>query len=344
MNKVLSIIIPSCNMEKYLSQCLDSLLVPNIDDVEILVINDGSKDRTSEIAHGYEKQYPESIRVIDKPNGHYGSCINRGLKEATGKYVKVLDADDSFDTKVFEKFIEFLKNIETDIIFSNYCIVNESGTITSTKNFPIIKRDDSKPMSFKKALRLFLDSNMAMHGITYRTNLLKGINYHQTEGVAYTDQEWIFEPALNVRTVEQFPEVLYRYLVGRIGQSIDNSVVTKSISLQMRHCSKRLDDYERLSSNLTEEQNQFAFARLKFTMISNFNRIIFGKSSKDQTIFMLSLDKKLESIYPELYLSLNQEKIQPFIPFHYIKYWRKKIKDGKSLILINLIKFLIKLR
>ena len=69
MEKQISIIIPTCNMERYISQCLESLLIPNLSDVEILVINDGSKDRSSDIAHDYERRFPESIRVIDKPNG-----------------------------------------------------------------------------------------------------------------------------------------------------------------------------------------------------------------------------------------------------------------------------------
>ena len=119
MEKQISIIIPTCNMERYISQCLESLLIPNLSDVEILVINDGSKDRSSDIAHDYERRFPESIRVIDKPNGHYGSCINRGLKEATGRYIKVLDADDSFNKNEFNMFVEFLRGVSTEIVFSD---------------------------------------------------------------------------------------------------------------------------------------------------------------------------------------------------------------------------------
>lgn len=102
MDKILTIIIPTYNMEKYLRHCLDSLIVPNMDKVEVLMINDGSKDSSSAIGHEYQNRYPKTFRVIDKENGNYGSCINRGLKEATGKYVKVLDADDSFDQLIFK--------------------------------------------------------------------------------------------------------------------------------------------------------------------------------------------------------------------------------------------------
>lgn len=104
MEKQISIIIPTYNMEKYIGQCLDSLLIPEFDEVEILVVNDGYKDRSSEIAHSYANRYPDSIRVIDKSNGNYGSCINAALPVATGRYVKILDADDSFDTAEISKF------------------------------------------------------------------------------------------------------------------------------------------------------------------------------------------------------------------------------------------------
>ena len=109
-DKVLTLIIPSYNMEKYLDRCLSSLVVgkEQMGLFEALIINDGSKDRTSEIGHSYESSYPDTFRVIDKKNGHYGSCVNRGLAEAKGTFVKVLDADDAFDTDVFPSFLAFL--------------------------------------------------------------------------------------------------------------------------------------------------------------------------------------------------------------------------------------------
>ena len=112
-NKILTIIVPSYNMEAYLPKCLGSLIIDDKDllqKLEVIVVNDGSKDRTSEIAHEFEANYPGVFRVIDKKNGHYGSCINAGLAIATGFYVKVLDADDWFVTGHFQNFLRFIDN------------------------------------------------------------------------------------------------------------------------------------------------------------------------------------------------------------------------------------------
>lgn len=114
-------------MDKYLSKCLDSLLIPSIDKLDIIVVNDGSKDRSSEIAHSYVEKYPDSIRVIDKENGNYGSCINATLTTIRGKYVKILDADDSFNTTNFEEFIIQISKINADLVLSNYEKVDEKN-------------------------------------------------------------------------------------------------------------------------------------------------------------------------------------------------------------------------
>ena len=100
MEKVLTVVIPTYNMERYLERCLSSLVISPgmMEELEVLVINDGSKDCSSEIGHSFEAQYPNTFRVIDKKNGNYGSCINRGLKEARGKYIKILDSFKVFNS------------------------------------------------------------------------------------------------------------------------------------------------------------------------------------------------------------------------------------------------------
>ena len=128
MGKILTIVIPTYNMEKYLDKCLSSLIMPrNMDDLEVLIVNDGSKDSSLQIARRYEALYPQTFIVIDKDNGNYGSCINCGLKNASGKYFKVLDADDSYNTENLCNYLDFLRYLDIDLIMSDFLIIDQSN-------------------------------------------------------------------------------------------------------------------------------------------------------------------------------------------------------------------------
>ena len=105
--KLLSIVVPTYNMSAYLCRCLDSVTRDDVPDtLELIVVNDGSTDNSLSIMQEYAKKRPDIINIIDKTNGHYGSCVNAALKVATGKYFRILDADDWLDT---EQLIQFLK-------------------------------------------------------------------------------------------------------------------------------------------------------------------------------------------------------------------------------------------
>ena len=129
MEKQLTLIIPTYNMERYLRTCLDSLIIDEGQQaLEVLIINDGSKDASSAIAHEYEREYPDIFRVINKENGNYGSCINRGLKEATGRYLKILDADDYFDNASLIQFLKIIVTIDTDMILTDNTIYGDNNS------------------------------------------------------------------------------------------------------------------------------------------------------------------------------------------------------------------------
>ena len=109
--KILSIAIPVYNTEKYIKRCMDSILLKEIiDDIEIILVNDGSKDNSINIMNEYKDSYPQSVVVIDKENGGHGSTINAALTVASGKYFRVLDSDDWFDSIDFITFVKNLKN------------------------------------------------------------------------------------------------------------------------------------------------------------------------------------------------------------------------------------------
>lgn len=109
MEKILTVTIPSYNVEKYLRQTLDSFLAEEIlEEIEVLIVDDGSKDGTAAIGKEYEKNYPGTFRVISKENGGHGSTINRGIQEAKGQYFKVVDGDDWVNTGDFIKLVKAL--------------------------------------------------------------------------------------------------------------------------------------------------------------------------------------------------------------------------------------------
>lgn len=330
MKKFLSIIIPSFNMEAYIERCLNSLIIPSIDDIEILVINDGSTDNTSEIAHSFESKFPGSIKVIDKSNGHYGSCVNRGLKEASGKYVKILDADDYFDTDNFEIFINFLKACDADIILNNYCLVNSKFEVIEKRNFPFILQGEGPLID---GFDLLSNQIMAMHAVTYKKSLLINNGYRQSEGVAYTDQEWIFYPVFYAQTIAQFPQTIYCYLSDREGQSTDLNILKKALPSQFALLNKRLEFYDKSTAMIESVIRNYVYIRFYYSLVNLYNLIILSKFNYDIQQMLSKFDQKLKIVMPDLYLTLASKKISRFLPLNVISLWRKNNRNFNSPIL-----------
>ena len=230
MDKLLSIIVPSYNMEAYLPKCLGSLvIVPEMmERLEVLVVNDGSKDRTSEIAHEFATRWPATFKVIDKTNGNYGSCINRGLAEATGTFIKILDADDTFDTNAFAEFLAAIVKTEAehpgeiDMFLSDKVTVDETGSATASLVLPL------PPRTIFPLEEIDLDVQIEMHCVAFRASLLRANGYRQTEGISYTDTEWATVPLIYAHKAVYIPLSIYRYLYGRAGQTCDTDVSLKN--------------------------------------------------------------------------------------------------------------------
>lgn len=110
MNKLLTIIIPAYNVAEYIEQAIDSLVECKsiLNDLDIIIINDGSKDNTLDKIKTYEKKYPQCIRVISKENGGHGSVLNWGIKKSLGLYMRVLDGDDWVLKEGLVKLVKFI--------------------------------------------------------------------------------------------------------------------------------------------------------------------------------------------------------------------------------------------
>ena len=310
-----------------MERCLDSLIVCKqlMEELEILVINDGSKDRSSEIAHQYEIRFPHSFRVIDKDNGNYGSCINRGLKEATGKYVKVLDADDWFDTAEFEQFIIALKKLDVDLVLTSFNIISNGTKVSSPAYKPDL--ESLKVYDFQK-MEIQQVGVWMMHAVTYRVQLLKQMNYHQSEGISYTDTEWTYLPLSNVESFAYVNRVVYQYLLGRDGQTMNISVMVRSI-WQLEQIVKKLADH--LNDLSPEMRNSFSYittSRQIECLTGIIYKICLINQSNDQfdNKRLMEFDSYIYAFRPDLYEQMDKLKVKPYFPVHYVRFWRKNGK------------------
>lgn len=315
MDKILSVVIPTYNMEEYLKGCLDSFILPVqslMSSLEVLVVIDGATDKSSSIAHQYQDRYPETFRVIDKENGNYGSCINRGLKVATGKYIRILDADDSYNTENFARFLQILSSIDADLILSDYNLVDNNGNILERRSFDLETMITTDIVKVLKPV-----SELEMHAITYRRQILLDINYHQTEGISYTDTEWAFIPLMAVNTVCYVNLQIYNYLVGRPGQTMDISVLRKSMPQMMTVYKRLMQIYN--SSHLDAHKNSILFDhRIDGFVERTYGQTLYNKVlDKDELKRLDEMVKKYKPLLYEALGNLNDGYVW------YVKQWRR---------------------
>ena len=318
--KLLTLVVAAYNMEDYLSQCLDSVTRSDVPDtLEVIVVNDGSKDRTSEIAHQYEKQFGHIIRVIDKENGHYGSCINKALEVATGKYFRPLDADDWMNTDALISLLSLLEHNDNDLIMTGYSTYLPHDVINHITFPDFVKIGEPYSLDSLDFEKEGLDCFMKMHVMTYKTSVLRSIPLQLNTGISYTDSEYCMFPLDRSDSVVFYNLDLYQYNLSREGQTMQRDIVVKSIkpfyTLSMRMMDFFIDDYKR--NNSVVRSNQRCIIR---QVVYYFFRssLIFVKDSKDNQKMLSDIMAKL-SENKELkddILSLKYRKI-PFINIWY---------------------------
>ena len=313
-DKVLTVVVPTYNMEKYLRRCLDSLIVSDeqMQMLEVLVINDGSKDTSSQIAHEYQDRYPQTFRVIDKENGNYGSCVNRGLKEATGKYIKILDADDWFDNANFKKYLDTVKDLDVDLVLNDRVTVNAEGKITM---------NDNAPFPRNKVFNFFPShTGLAMHRVCYKTENLRNIGYRQTEGISYTDTQWVFYPMTTVKTSWYVPLTIYNYLVGREGQTMNPKVRKKSLSQHFVIFDGMISTY--MNGDYPDDVKEWMKSTI-FSLMNIIYKETIMKFRDEKNAPLIEFDNRLKENYKEFYEESSEKiVISNKLKYKYVKEWR----------------------
>lgn len=318
--KALSLIIPTYNMECYLETTLTSLLVDNgLEMLEIIVVNDGSTDNSLSIARGFQERYPDVFLVIDKPNGHYGSCVNAGLKAATGKYVKVLDADDSFDRDNLEEMLRLLGKIDVDLLISHFVTVSPEGERGKPRHLHL---PSNKILDIRQVYRTMGRIGTWMHELTYRRSIFSEIDYHQTEGILYSDLQWGMVPMSRVRTLYYMDKVVYLYLFGRSGQSMELSVHKEHLSDEYRCLMEIVKTYRHIAF-CCRETREMLYQKLYRRLCWSYRECMITYNDRHAKP-LLAFDEGLRTIDKDLYRKLNSRLLSiPLIPVPFIKLWRR---------------------
>ena len=288
VEKQLTISVAAYNAEDYLDICLQSFIASGVlDALDVIVVNDGSKDSTIQIAEKYSKEYPDSIRVIDKPNGGHGSTIITSIPVAMGRYYKIVDSDDWLEPESLKRYIEDLKESNEDLIVNHYYYVYTSGKkelITYSNG-----QDDSKFV------------NLDIHSLTIKTNIIKQVGPIIDEHCFYVDTELAIFPMKYVKTIKRLDYPLYDYLIGREGQSVDSANMLKRRD-QLENVTKRcVDDYlSNQDSFKSTKAKEYTYDRLiGCTQIFYWTLMLGnGKNFKQEIVnFDSWLRRKDENIY-----------------------------------------------
>lgn len=288
----LTIVVPAYNVEAYLEKCIYSLISHrNVNQTDIIIVNDGSTDRTLEIARAYEKLTNGVVRVIDKENGGHGSTINAGIANAKGKYFRLIDGDDWVDSENLAKLVDKLENEDADIVLTKGCYEYvEQAELVNIIDYDML--NEGTVYHFEDLL--FPGYGFANYGpllttSNYRTDVLRRANFKISEKCPYVDMEFNSFSLRYVDTVKHYDLDIYRYLIGRAGQTVSRDF-----------WKKKYRDHEHVIFNIlktVQEMEDYTAAKKQYV----YEHIIAQMS--DSQVFMfdqLCLWEKIDTFFEKL--------------------------------------------
>lgn len=292
--KTLSISVAAYNMEKLIRQNLDSFVhSPVCADVEVLVINDGSKDSTAQIVQEYAEKYPDTVKLINQPNAGPGSTVNRGMEHATGKYFRMVDADDWVGDG-FAGYVNVLKNIDVDMVLTNYTMVDDK-----TGEQRLCKVNGIAPGRVFDFADVCENLFLEMHSTTFRTELLQQNQIHLFNGF-YTDLQYLLFPAPYVQTIYYADCNVYMYRVSLSGQSMSAPSMQRNIAMHEAVLFSLTDLYEKLK---TQNPRVAGYVCRKAVMMAGtqMGTLLSFAPSKARKADLFAFFEKLQQACPDVY-------------------------------------------
>lgn len=326
MEKLLTVVVPVYKVEKYINKCLDSLVVPDkqMERLEVLAVNDGTPDNSALMAKEYEKKYPQTFKVIDKENGGHGSAWNRGVAEATGKYIKFLDSDDWFDNDDFSKLINRLEECTADVVFCNLDKhYQKQGYVRHLKlselnDGEIMRIADYDWPNWHNDSKVF-----DFWYCTYRTSMIKSVHPLFLEKIFYDDAILFIAPMILGETFTYFDLNIYHYLLGREGQTMNMSSQIAHAKDYIKVCKSMIAFAEQHNY---EEENKKKFVNMRINIYIRNTFIWLNYLPKSE------IDEAMERTW------------YPYVKEHFPYYTEPKVIKYYKIIPYWLYKLLYKLK
>ena len=247
--KILSFIVPSYNCSTFLPKCINSMLHPDLlEQLEVIIVNDGSVDDTAIVAEGFVEKYPRTVRLISQENKGHGGALNTGCLAARGRYLKVVDADDWVETDSLPAYLEYLRHCNSDVVLTHHYTRDIStGEVRKWKTYP---------KTFGKAYTLEhimlqpqnFDRSLTFHGITYRTKFYRAQHILLSEKVFYEDHEYATFACCKADTVLPLDLFIYHYRIGDVQQSVSDTNQLKRLSHMETVLDRFVTEYKSLPS------------------------------------------------------------------------------------------------
>lgn len=290
--KLLSFAVPCFNSAAYMEKCVDSLLKGG-EDVEIIIVDDGSTDETAEIADRYAREYPSIIKVVHKENGGHGSAVNTGIDQASGLYFKVVDSDDWVKEEPYMQILGTLKDLAggervLDMLVSNF-VYEKIGE----KRHKVMRYKHALPaqeiFTWDDVKHFHKGQYMLMHSVIFRTKLLRECALRLPEHTFYVDNLYVFEPLIYVRNMYYLDVNFYRYYIGREDQSVNENVMIGRIDQQIRVNKLMIDYMVDKKSQAASNKKLYHYMLSYLDIITTVSSILLIRSGTEE-----NLEKKKE--------------------------------------------------
>lgn len=292
-SKTLTISVAAYNVEDYIDKTLSSVASSTfIDEIEVFVIDDGGNDRTIEIAQKYADLYPNSIKLVRKENGGYGSTVNYSMKNASGKYLKLLDGDDWYETTNLEKLIPLLKESNADVIVTDYrkCYPNKSEIVTYANFFM-----PNKELEMDNLHELPI---MHMWALMFRTEIVRRMNFTLPEKVFYTDVKFATIPFAGATLLTYFNLPIYNYRCGRDEQSV-------SKTSKIRHYKDAVivtrDEVQYYANHKSCYNREYIRDRIAVSYLDSINTLMYLPASLENLEKVITWENELKEMSNEIY-------------------------------------------